>query len=298
MPSSVARHRARSESAAQMARLAQPPGGLRLRSASIDAIDAGGMPSSLRSPPGPIRVSSGLPARSAVLGSTPAKVRAQGATVAPYRYVWSAKTASRITSVVAYPRGRLFRRPIRMGLGPEPASKPDVDPVPDPAVSAAAGPRFVGSVASRCRAQRSTARPSPTRSYRPCGSQPSQRAQDRSNRIVSVLAFDARNLLLSVGEREHPPNSGLVPTAKCCGRRRHRQDQQRARVLTGVKARRCAPPPLRGADGLDAGSAHARPDWLLPTMPTCAPPTCCGRRFAQNDALSQRPLTFVQEGSD
>ena len=30
---------------------------------------------------------------------------------------------------------------------------------------------------------------------RPCGSQPSQRAQDRSNRIVSVFAFDARNLL-------------------------------------------------------------------------------------------------------
>ena len=30
-------------------------------------------------------------------------------------------------------------------------------------------------------------------------------------------------------------------------------DQQRARVLTGVKAGRCAPPPLRGADGLDAG---------------------------------------------
>ena len=51
----------------------QPPRGLRLRSASIDAIDAGGMPSSLRSPPGPIRVSSGLPARSAVLSSTPAR---------------------------------------------------------------------------------------------------------------------------------------------------------------------------------------------------------------------------------
>ena len=32
--------------------------------------------------------------------------------------------------------------------------------------------------------------------------------------------------------------------------------QQRARVLTDVKARRFAPPPLRGADGLDVGSAH------------------------------------------
>ena len=57
--------------------------------------------------------------------------------------------------------------------------------------------------------------------------------------------------------------------------------QQRARVLTGVKARRFAPPPLRGADGLDAGSAHARPDWLLPTMLTHTPPTCCGRRPVQ-----------------
>ena len=50
--------------------------------------------------------------------------------------------------------------------------------------------------------------------------------------------------------------------------------QQRARVLTDVKARRFAPHPLRGADGLDAGSAHARPDWLLPTMLTHTPPTC------------------------
>ena len=47
--------------------------------------------------------------------------------------------------------------------------------------------------------------------------------------------------------------------------------QQRARVLTGVKARRFAPPPLRGADGPDAGSAHARPGWLLLTMPTHTP---------------------------
>ena len=81
------------------------------------------------------------------------------------------------------------------GSGPEPASKPDVNPVPDPAVSAAADPEVRASVASRCRAQRSTARPSPTRSSRPCGSQQSQRAQDRSNRIVSVVAFDARNFL-------------------------------------------------------------------------------------------------------
>ena len=62
--------------------------------------------------------------------------------------------------------------------------------------------------------------------------------------------------------------------------------QQCARVLTGVKARRFAPPPLRGADGPDAGSAHARPDWLLLTMPTHTPPTCCGRRPVQDDTLS------------
>ena len=42
-------------------------------------------------------------------------------------------------------------------------------------------------------------------------------------------------------------------------------------TIGDVKARRFAPPPLRGADGLDVGSAHARPDWLLPTMPTHTP---------------------------
>ena len=62
--------------------------------------------------------------------------------------------------------------------------------------------------------------------------------------------------------------------------------QQRARGLTSVKALRFASPPLRGADGLDAGSAHARPDWLLLTMPTHTPPTCCGRRPVQDDTLS------------
>ena len=46
---------------------------------------------------------------------------------------------------------------------------------------------------------------------------------------------------------------------------RRRRSRQRALVLTAVKARRCAPPPLRGADGLDGGSAHARPDWPCPT---------------------------------
>ena len=42
----------------------------------------------------------------------------------------------------------------------------------------------------------------------------------------------------------------LVATTRRC--RAHQHD----RVLAGVKARRFAPPPLRGADGLDAGCAH------------------------------------------
>ena len=41
--------------------------------------------------------------------------------------------------------------------------------------------------------------------------------------------------------------------------------RHRARVLISVKAPRSAP--AGGAHGLDAGSAHARPDWPLPTMP-------------------------------
>ena len=53
-------------------------------------------------------------------------------------------------------------------------------------------------------------------------------------------------------------------------------DPQRPRVLTGVKARRSAPPPLRGADGLDAGSAHARTGSCLTR--TNAPRARIGRR--------------------
>ena len=66
--------------------------------------------------------------------------------------------------------------------------------------------------------------------------------------------------------------------------------QQRARVLTGVKAPRSARPPLRGADGLDAGSAYARPDWPLTTMPS---PT-----LLQNDALSGGRSPSAPPGSD
>ena len=44
-------------------------------------------------------------------------------------------------------------------------------------------------------------------------------------------------------------------------------DEQRARVLALGEAPRYARPPPCGVDSLDEGSAHARPDWLLPTMP-------------------------------
>ena len=44
--------------------------------------------------------------------------------------------------------------------------------------------------------------------------------------------------------------------------------QQRARVLPGVKAASLRSAPAPRAEGLDAGSAHARPDWPLTTMPS------------------------------
>ena len=91
---------------------------------------------------------------------------------------------------------------------------------------------------------------------------------------------------LSVAEREELTETGPRVDRKMSWSPAASSSQQRARVLTDVKARRFAPPQLRGADGLDAGSAHAPPDWLLPTMLTHTPPTCCGRRPVQNDALS------------
>ena len=91
---------------------------------------------------------------------------------------------------------------------------------------------------------------------------------------------------LCVAEREELTETGLGVDRKMLWSLAASSSQQRARVLTDVKARRFAPPPLRGADGLDAGSAHARPDWLLSTMLTHTPSTCCGRRPVQNDALS------------
>ena len=49
---------------------------------------------------------------------------------------------------------------------------------------------------------------------------------------------------------------GYVPFDKAGADDPRCRPRQRDRVLAGVQARRCAPPPLRGADGLDAGCAH------------------------------------------
>ena len=75
-----------------------------------------------------------------------------------------------------------------------------------------------------------------------------------------------------VAEREETLNLRLVSTARCCGRRRHRQPNSVRVCSPAIKAPRYARPPLRGADGLDAGSAHARSDWLLRDDAKSCPP--------------------------
>ena len=111
------------------------------------------------------------------------------------------------------------------------------------------------------------------------------RRLDRRQRVI-LTDVDVAVVNLHVAEREELTETGLGVDRKMLWSLAASSSQQRARVLTDVKARRFAPPPLRGADGLDAGSAHARPDWLLSTMLTHTPSTCCGRRPVQNDALS------------
>ena len=67
---------------------------------------------------------------------------------------------------------------------------------------------------------------------------------------------------------------------------RHRQTN--SVPVCSPASRRVAPlrPRCRGAYGLDPGSAHARPDWLLSDDAQILTPTCCGRRRAQNSAVS------------
>ena len=59
-----------------------------------------------------------------------------------------------------------------------------------------------------------------------------------------------------VGELEDPPNIGVPPTARCCGA----AGIVRRTACACAHRRQGAPPPLRGASGPDAGSAHARPE--------------------------------------
>ena len=92
--------------------------------------------------------------------------------------------------------------------------------------------------------------------------------------------------LIPVAEREEPTETGLGSTARCCGRRLHRQANS-VRVCSPT-SRRVASlrPRSAGLTALTSAPRTARLDWLLPTMPTHTPPTCCGRRPVQNDALS------------
>ena len=72
-------------------------------------------------------------------------------------------------------------------------------------------------------------------------------------------------------------------------------EAQRARVLAAVKTRRSAPPLFRRAEGLDGGSAHARPEGLLHDGDSDPAPTCCSRRPVQIPSVPGVPLTGALE---
>ena len=65
-----------------------------------------------------------------------------------------------------------------------------------------------------------------------------------------LQTIDCTSPLGRVAEREELTETGLGSTAICCGRRRHRQANSVARVLTDVKARRFAPPRSAGLTAL------------------------------------------------
>ena len=80
--------------------------------------------------------------------------------------------------------------------GPEPPSDSDGGSVPDPAVSSVPGSEVAGGSGQASSEPAVDGQSSAGATVsRPSGRQPSQRAQDRSNRIVSVVTFDAQNLL-------------------------------------------------------------------------------------------------------
>jgi len=137
---------------------------------------------------------------------------------------------SRSRRVAGHRVGRLLGSPVRTGPGPSRLRAPDVGPVSEPAVSVVADPELGGVCGQPLSASALDGEPSPaTRPSRSSGSRPSQRAQDRSNRIVSVVAFDAQNLLaqedlIDFGALEHPAR------AECNGPR------QLSAVLAGHSA--------------------------------------------------------------
>ena len=129
-------------------------------------------------------------------------------------------------------------------------------------------------------------------SFTPPRPNSSARCQPRGSRSPEVSISPNTRPAYFVGELEDPPNIGVPPTARCCGARRHRQTNS-VRVCSPASRRFASlRPPLRGASGPDAGSAHARPDWLLLTMPAHTTPTCCGRPSAPESIISQCSLTY------
>ena len=176
------------------------------------------------------------------------------------------------------------------GSGPEPASKPDVDPVPDPAVSAAADPEVRGSVASRCRAQRSTARPSPTRSSRPCGSQPSQRPLSKKDRI-DFGALDRPQHAVRLDRR---PRAGAARSratdqavARGGGQGRSRSGAARSRsVRAGLTRCACRRPVWR--NGRSAVVMAQR------SPPSPIPPSSAIPRRPQNQQASSFLLSYTR----
>ena len=68
-----------------------------------------------------------------------------------------------------------------------------------------------------------------------------------------------------------------------------------SRVLAAVKARRSAPPPLRGADGLDAGCAHERPGSCLTRTHSRRPEA---RRRGAGAGAQAQPLAPAQASGE
>ena len=77
--------------------------------------------------------------------------------------------------------------------------------------------------------------------------------------------------IVPAASRAWQPTRALAPQRRTQWSPAASSGQQRTRVLTNVKALRSTPPPLRGAVGLDAGSAHARQIGPLRRCPLLRP---------------------------